>query len=153
MDGQLRRQLDGTEMWQWQTLREACSDKVKPWNSVYFLQRCFIFNSKAWHMFELWLLFSTLVTQQQRRERQNVNPCINRKLCGSNRQVRSPPSQTLFMFFLPLSCPFFLPPPPPPLRPPLSLCQHRQTQPATAISSSHLLGPFSGQEPKHLSES
>lgn len=143
MDGQSRRQLDGTETWQ--TERHAATKS----KLVYFLQRCFIFNSKAWHMFELYLLSSTLATQQQRRQRQNVKPCIHRKLCGPKKQVRSPPSQCLLMSSLPLSLSLV------PFSPPALLSRSVNTdklsQPPLSPCISWVL--LAAKSPTHLPES
>lgn len=100
--------------WQSQTLK------------LYFLQRCFIFNSGPWHMSQLcWL-----VTQQQQRPIQNVNPCINSKrVCGPNKQATLLHLQNFLILLLTLSSSF----------------HHRW--------SLRLVGSFSSQEPQTSSES
>ena len=138
MDGQLRRH--GTEMWQRQTERHTATKSNL--ETLFIFYRADSFLILRPDICLSFVCFFNTTTQRQQRQRQNVNPCIKRKSCGPNKQVRSPPSQTVLMFSLRLSssCPLF------PSRPPPSLCQHRQSQPA-AIISPHLLGPFSGQEP------
>lgn len=67
----------------WQILRDTCSIRVKPRNFLVFLQYCFIFNSKAWHMFKP---FSTRNTDKNKiwthaqigscvvQNKQNISP-------------------------------------------------------------------------------